>query len=842
MVGGVSNITDTKDAEAARLESEHQLRTLVENLPGVVYRCSLEAPWRLSFISEAVGRLTGYPAHEFLSGGRNWEQVIHADDRDMVGRVVGESVRNGEPFDLKYRVVLASGEVRWVRENGTAIMNGKGEPAFLQGFIGDVHNEVIAGERLRQTEERYRLASRATRDLIWDWDLQSDQLTWNEALGSRMGYGQDELGSSGKWWLDHIHPHDRERVSREVENIFESGGTQYFGGYRFRRADGSYAETFDRGYVIRDADGQAVRMVGAMQDLTEQHRASVALRESEALNHSIVEASADCIKLFDLEGRLLFMNGPGACALGIEDPTTLYGTKWEDLWPQESRSLARQALATARQGGVGRFSADCSTAKGGKKGWDVVVSPVNDDQGTPVKLVCISRDITERRAAEKQLIWSATHDSLTGLANRTLFQERLARAIEAGAASGHKVGMLLLDLDGFKQINDTLGHDAGDVLLNAFGERLQEAVPGNDLVARLGGDEFAVVMEDLVGTDAVEARCNEILSHLAEPFVHAGHLLDFRASVGASLFPQHGTTPRELLKNADLALYVAKAAGGGLTIFDPVHRAEFQKRSSMVTIARSIVREDRIVPHYQPKFCLRSGKIAGFEALLRWRDANNRIQLPGRIAAAFEDYEVALSISERILELVVADMQHWHDRGIPFGHVAVNASATEFRRDNFAENVLERLARAKLPASCLQLEVTETVFLGRGAEYVDRALKLLSREGVSIALDDFGTGYASLRHLKQFPVDVIKVDQSFVRDMERDPNDAAIIEAVLNLGKSLGIEVVAEGIETEAQAAHLATVGCDIGQGFLFAPALPAAEALWLLHQRPNEAWERRRA
>jgi EAL domain-containing protein (putative c-di-GMP-specific phosphodiesterase class I) len=268
-------------------------------------------------------------------------------------------------------------------------------------------------------------------------------------------------------------------------------------------------------------------------------------------------------------------------------------------------------------------------------------------------------------------------------------------------------------------------------------------------------------------------------------------------------------------------------------MFEPRMRDDVQRRVSMVQLARDALRDDRIIPYYQPKLDLSRRAIIGFEALLRWRTETGRIGEPAAIAAAFEDAEVAAAISDRMIDRVIADMRSWLDRGIDFRHVAVNASAAEFRRDNFAERVIDELHAAHIPTSCFQIEVTETVFLGRGAEYVHRALALLNARGVKIALDDFGTGYASLRHLKQFPVDIIKIDRSFVRDMDVDPGDEAIIRAVVNLGRSLGIKVVAEGIETEQQSARLVGLECDFGQGFLFSKAAAASRVPALVGRFP---------
>jgi diguanylate cyclase (GGDEF)-like protein len=452
--------------------------------------------------------------------------------------------------------------------------------------------------------------------------------------------------------------------------------------------------------------------------------------------------------------------------------------------------------------------------------WTTIGAP-----GANGRIIVTVRDVTEVKTAEERVLWSANHDGLTGLANRALFQTRLDAAIQEAADCGGSVGLLLLDVDHFKQINDSLGHDAGDTLLKMFAERLQSTVRATDTVARFGGDEFAVVVPDLDGSDRLSQTAEAILARLREPFIHAGKVLDCRASIGASSFPDQGLTSEILLKNADMALYAAKSAGRGTAaVFRPQMRTDAHRQTSMLQVARDAIGSDQLLPYYQPKLDLVTGAPVGFEALLRWRDSRGRIHLPATLRAAFEDLELAAAISDRIIERAIRDMRRWLDRGVEFHHVAVNASAAEFRRNDFAERVLEQLHAADIPTAQFQLEVTESVFLGRGAEYVHRALGMLSAAGVKIALDDFGTGYASLRHLKEFPVDVIKIDRSFVRDMDVDPGDEAIVHAVINLGRSLGIKVVAEGIENRAQADRLVELDCDFGQGFLFSRAVPPGQ------------------
>jgi diguanylate cyclase (GGDEF)-like protein len=376
---------------------------------------------------------------------------------------------------------------------------------------------------------------------------------------------------------------------------------------------------------------------------------------------------------------------------------------------------------------------------------------------------------------------------------------------------------MLFDVDNLKRINDTLGHDAGDALLRVFARRLVEVAPEGATVGRLGGDEFAILIPS-VGSAIDVARCaTSLLESLRAPFSHNGRTLDCAASIGASIFPEHGNNPTELLKSADLALYAAKSAGRGRTrIFRPEMRSDLQRQFSMISMAKDALANARIEAFYQPKIDLNTRRLVGFEALLRWHDQQGGTHQPADIRAAFDDPDLSIEITDQMLGNVTRDLRHWLDQGHDPVSVAVNTSANDFRYDDFAERVLENLSRCGLPPSMIEIEVTETVFLGRGAHYVDRALRMLSAAGIRIALDDFGTGYASLSHLKQYPVDILKIDRSFVSNLEHSPDDAAIVDAVIDLGRNLGITIIAEGVETRAQADHLRTRGCAVGQGFLF--------------------------
>ncbi len=386
------------------------------------------------------------------------------------------------------------------------------------------------------------------------------------------------------------------------------------------------------------------------------------------------------------------------------------------------------------------------------------------------------------------------------------------------------MGLLLFDLDRLKQINDTLGHDAGDFLLRTFIDRLNRLRREGDTLARLGGDEFALIMPGLTSKTQMLDLAQAVLAGMNDRLEFGGRPLECRASIGASLYPDDGHDAASLQRNADVALYRAKAQGRcRLVVFEPEMRSELQLVSSMLEMARQALATNSIIPHYQPKIEMDTGRLTGFEALLRWQHPRRGIQGPGHIAAAFEDMDLAEALSVRMFKLVAQQMRAWLDAGYEFGHVAINASAVEFRRDNFAERVLAQLQEAGVPPHYLELEVTESVLMGHQADRVDRILRTLSSAGVSIALDDFGTGFASLSHLKRFPVDTIKIDRSFVRDLEYNAYGGAIIRAVISLGRSLGMTVVAEGIETDAQVQFLINHQCDTGQGYFFGRPAEAA-------------------
>lgn len=689
--------------------------------------------------------------------------------------------------------------------------------------IVESRSSATAGD-VSRSQELYELAVQATNEIIWDLDFKTNHVTWNSALFTQLGYARKDVDPTLEWWIDQLHAEDRDQVVDHFTDVIASGEELFTAEYRFRKPDGSYAWMYDRGFIVRDACGQPVRGVGAMQDQTARKQSEEALRKSELLNRSIIEANPDCVSVLDLDGTVLFSNNAAVRAYGLQSDDALIGRRWGHRLARHSQTAISEALAAAARGETVRITLELPDQSCGSKWYESIVSPVCDADGAIVRYLVMSRDISDHKAAEHQIRWTANHDPLTKLPNRLLFQQRLDELIARAALGKSGFSILLIDVDDFKHTNDSLGHDAGDKLLCIVAERLRAALRKDDFVARLGGDEFAVLLKSATSSTEVRGVSQKLVNQLKQPWIYSGKVLDCRASVGASIYGCHGVVGGELLKNADVALYTAKERGRCRTaMFEPSMRLNVEKRSQMVELARGAINDGLIVPYYQPQIDLLTGKSAGLEALLRLKHPSRGLLAPVHVTAALEDVDVAADIGDRMAQLVLADVSGWLSKGVEIGHVAINASAADFRRGDFADRLLTQLKRYAVPPQFLQLEVTETVFIGRGAEHVERALKCLSRAGVRIALDDFGTGYASLSHLQKFPIDVIKIDRSFVRRMTTSPSDAAIVKAVLTLGKSLGLTVIAEGIEEPAQEVQLRAEGCRFVQGFLYGRPMPAS-------------------
>jgi len=424
--------------------------------------------------------------------------------------------------------------------------------------------------------------------------------------------------------------------------------------------------------------------------------------------------------------------------------------------------------------------------------------------------------VSEIRRAERTIMHLAYHDTLTGLPNRLLLNDRLSVAIAQAHRNRSRIALALLDLDGFKRVNDGYGHAVGDELLRRIGHRIRELLRKADTVARMGGDEFTLLLEDLRRPEDAAILARKVLEALAQPYTLAGKELYVTASVGISLYPRDGKGADELVSNADAAMYQAKDEGrNGYHFYTPELTTAALQRVHLESDLRRALCRGELVVHYQPQVELGSGRLVGAEALVRWRHPEQGLIAPDRFVHLAEDTGLIIEVGEQVLRAACSQATEWIDGGVPIERVAVNVSAQQVQRSDFVATVRDVLADTGLPARRLELEVTESFIMGQ-AEAGIRVLHELREMGVRLAVDDFGTGYSSLGYLKRLPIHMLKIDRSFVGDLDGDTEDLAIAKAIIALGRTLGLAVIAEGVEHARQAGVLRAEGCHFGQGFLF--------------------------
>ena len=519
----------------------------------------------------------------------------------------------------------------------------------------------------------------------------------------------------------------------------------------------------------------------------------------------------------------------------LEEALSFYPDDWRSL----VTSSIEKAIATKEPYD---FESQFVTALGRKK-WVRAAGECEFQDSEPVRLFGMFQDITLEKAAAERLWQAANFDELTNLANRHHFNQVLADAIEGARKSGNDVTLMILDLDNFKQINDTRGHSVGDEVLAEIGRRLAQEASDGCFVARLGGDEFAVIISGKHPPKRIERRGQRFLSCLKRPIRVGPTHIYLGGTLGIARFPADAMNSPELLKKADLALYAAKQSNrGSINFYSAGLSALFERHTLAADLLRTALAKGSLVPFYQPKVRLDDGGCYGFEALARILAGDGSVIGPATFGPALDDRAIARSLGKCMLHAVTADIASWRAAGLDPISVSLNVAEADFADGKLANRVLQRLDELELPRSHLTIEVTESVFLGDEAKLAREAMDRLHREGVKIELDDFGTGYASLTHLRTFPVSRLKIDRSFIEDLGRDGGSGVIVQAVIDLGHNLGCQIVAEGVETELQAGLLHKMGCDAAQGYRFGYPASAEETRRVLSAEDEQRQQLLRA
>ncbi|MBI2969393.1 MAG: EAL domain-containing protein, partial [Gammaproteobacteria bacterium] len=581
-----------------------------------------------------------------------------------------------------------------------------------------------------------------------------------------------------------------------------------------------------------------VEIVGAWIDVTPRRRAEERLR----LDAAAIESTRDGVLITDRDGRIVSANRSFRQTMGYPEAEILGQTPsllrsgrhgrdfYQSMWTDISSTGHWQGEVWNRRRNGEIFPV-----------W-VTINAVCNERGEPTHYVAVYTDISKLKQSEEELEHLAHFDPLTGLPNRLLLQSRLEHAVDQARRRQHHVAVLFIDLDDFKKVNDSLGHLVGDELLIAAARRLKGRVRGEDTLARLGGDEFVVLLEELHRADEAATVARDLHASLSAPFnLSSGHELYVQASIGISIFPDDSSSPAELLRDADTAMYRSKEGGGGrFRFFTSDMSVQAFATLELESALRQALERDEFLLYYQPTMDLRTERIYGAEALLRWRRSDGRILSPGEFIPIAEKTGLIIPIGNWVIDTACSQLNAWQRHDLSALQVAVNVSARQFRSGELESEIAAAINRHRIPPGLLSLELTESMLMEQPEEATE-ILRRLKELGVLLSLDDFGTGFSSLAYLTRFPVDTLKIDASFVSDVESDSAAMTVVNAVIELAHRMGMRAIAEGVETPSQYNYLKARGCDAMQGYLISKPLPIDQFRDLLHSRQAPAHQNRR-
>lgn len=790
-----------------------------EHFPTLIWRAGPDG--QCTYFNQSWLRFTGRTQEE--EAGEGWTLGVHPEDFEHCTGTYLSHLAVRTPFEMEYRLRRHDGVYRWIIDTGWPIYTPSGRYSGYIGSCIDITDRRLAEAAAQEREMRLSTLLSSMGEGVIMRDERGKVLMHNATAAEILGMTDAELEN---WTIygNQIVYLNEDGTPADLESIppvkaLSSGQAQarLLG---IDRADGQRRWLWVNSVPLFEEEiGRPLGVVTTLADIT-AHRSN---EEQLRLALTVFRHSVEAIIVTDAQQRILSVNKAFsevtgynvADAIGRTPRMLIHSGKhdasfYADMWQDIQAHGFWQGEVTDRRKDGSLYPAALS------------ISAVRDHNGRISHYVAVFSDITERKATEARIAFLAQHDPLTGLPNRTLLHDRLDQALATAARMHGRIALMFLDLDRFKTINDSLGHMVGDRLLQGVAERLSGCVRDSDTVSRQGGDEFLIVLTNIHAPGDAARVAEKILARLEAPFEVDGHLLGTSFSIGIALYPEDGASVETLMKNADTAMYHAKESGRNTyRFFDELMNANALERLQLENVLRRALERQEFQLYYQPQVDLASGRIIGMEALLRWFSSELGSVSPAHFIPLAEECGLIVPIGEWVLEEACRQARTWQDRGFPAVPVAVNLSAMQFRRDDIVATVRKALANSALDGQWLELELTESLLMQSGSN-VEATLAALKTLGVRMSIDDFGTGYSSLAYLKRFPVDRLKIDQSFVRDVTDDPDDAAIVRAIIQMGRSLRLEVIAEGTESPEQMDFLRDEGCTAAQGYLFSPPLPA--------------------
>ncbi len=687
------------------------------------------------------------------------------------------------------------------------------ELAILRRRVTEL--EFSLEKTLEERETRFARIQYIARLGIWDWNLEKNTLWWSDVVYRIFGLDHHEFGGTYDSFLEFVHPEDRECVKQAIDAALYLK-KPFTLEHRIVLPDGSEKIICEQAEVIFNDTGTPIRMFGTVQDITESLHTETELKLADIVFKNTLEG----IAITNAEGTLISVNpaftkitGYSASEAIGKNPRILKSYHHDDVF---YKNMWNTLLEKGQwQGEIWNRRKDGEAYLE----WLTIIT-IKDGDGKPCNYVSVFRDITDIRQKEEHILHMAYHDPLTNLPNRLLFHDRLQQAISSALRHPKIIAIMFIDLDRFKIINDTLGHNVGDMLLQSVALRLKGAVRQNDTVSRLGGDEFVILLSEIEKAQDAALVAQKILHELSLSFTVYGHELNITASIGISVYPDDGNDVQTLMKNADTAMYHAKEHGKNAYQFykENMNTVLFEHMLLENSLRRAIERNEFQV-YYQPKIDMSSGKVSGMEALLRWQHSEIGLINPSQFIPIAEETGLIIPVGEWILRAACKQCMVWKEAGFPSLSVAVNLSSRQLKHQELLRIIKEVLDETGFDPEYLELELTESVIMHQ-AEKTIETLHKLKAMGIRISIDDFGTGYSSLSYLKRFPIDKLKIDQSFVHDVTTNEDDSSIVTAIIAIAQSLKLKIVAEGVETIDQLAFLKSMQCDEVQGYYFSRPL----------------------
>ncbi|MBW2674103.1 MAG: PAS domain S-box protein [Deltaproteobacteria bacterium] len=817
-LGSFMDITERKRAEETLRFSDERSRTILEAIEDGYFEIDLTGTF--TFVNDVICRHMRCPREELI--GVNNRQFQDETNAKKTYRFFAEIYTTGKPVKAFEMEVLRKDGTRQISEVSISLVRDEeGNPIGFRGTSRDINDRKQMEETLRQSEEKYRTIIESIQEGYFELDLDGNYTFVNEVNCRFLGYTKEEL--VGMNTRRHTDEETLKKLYQPYRELYLTGTPIKALEVESIRKDGAKVIHETSVSLIRDSKDKPIGFRGVSRDITERKLMEETIRQSEERYRSIIEEMEEWYFETDLVGNILFFNDIFVNGLGYSRKK-LAGVNFRNFVREEDIGTVYQTFHQVHETGepTRNFPYEFVRPDGSTTFIEFSIFPKRDSEGTILGFRGVGHDITERKRTEERIEYLATHDTLTDLPNRLMFSQLLNHAIQGARRYERQLAVLFIDLDRFKIINDTLGHEAGDQLLQEVAMRLRQALRAVDVFARLGGDEFVILIEEVGDSSQVATVAHNILSTVIQPLTIMDQECRVTASVGISIYPKDAEDEQSLMKTADIAMYFAKEEGkNNYQFYSKEIKSQSIERLLIETNLRMALERKEFSLHYQAKLDFKTDAITGVEALLRWQNPTLGSVPPLQLIPVAEETGLIVPIGRWVLKTACAQNVAWQRQGLPPVCMAVNLSLRQLTDEGLLEDIKAALADSGMAANLLELEITESMVMNNPPLMI-KVLSKIKKLGVRLAIDDFGTGYSSLAQIKNFPIDTLKVDRSFIRNLPNNSEDKAITEAILHMGKALSLTVVAEGVETQDQMDFLKEHACDEMQGFYFSkPIVP---------------------